>query len=176
MFYELENTADGQQKMRFQLFVDINDGMQKLIEPWSLEKSKVIEHAVAVKGGSKADYTIRGRLVTNPAESHIVWLLRRRLGKNSTQICFSMCWSNGLLTGKCMLPMPKCCRFRQVRRWCISGTIQSGPTSIVLSTRWENNKKTGEVMHTSPFFYCKFCQTVYIYGCNKRIKIIINLK
>lgn len=80
-FYELENTADGQQKMRFQLFVDINDGMQKLIEPWSLEKSKVIEHAVAVKGGSKADYTIRGRLVTNPAESHIVWLLRRRLGK-----------------------------------------------------------------------------------------------
>lgn len=66
---------------RYQLFVDVNDGMQKLIDPWSLKKSEVVNFAKQKHGGSVLDYTIRGRLVTNPSESHIVWLLRKRLGR-----------------------------------------------------------------------------------------------
>ena len=65
----------------FQLFVDVNDGMQSLIEPWSLNKAKVLNFAVEKKGGTLADYNIRGRFISNRQERHIVWLIRRRLGK-----------------------------------------------------------------------------------------------
>lgn len=65
----------------FQLFVDVNDGMQSLIEPWSLNKAKVLEFVIRKHGGTLLDYTIRGRFISNRKERHIVWLIRRRLGK-----------------------------------------------------------------------------------------------
>ena len=69
------------EKKVFQLFVDVNDGMQSLIEPWSLNKAKVLEYAVKKQGGCIADYSIRGRFICNQNERHIVWFIRRRLGK-----------------------------------------------------------------------------------------------
>lgn len=80
-FFEHEEFCGEGVVKRYQLFVDVNDGMQKLINPWSLNKSEVVNFAVQQYGGSVLDYTIRGRLVTNPRESHIVWLLRKRLGR-----------------------------------------------------------------------------------------------
>lgn len=81
-FFEFEEClGDESLKKRFQLFVDVNDGMQKLIDPWSLDKARVLKYVAEVHGGSVLDYTIRGRLITNPKESHIIWLIRKRLGK-----------------------------------------------------------------------------------------------
>lgn len=74
--------------IKYQLFVDINDGMQYLIEPWSLEKSAVIEYARKIYGGATLDYNIRGRYVCNKDERHIVWLLRQYLGKKQSQDLF----------------------------------------------------------------------------------------
>lgn len=65
----------------FRLFVDVNDGMQCLIEPWSLNKAKVLDFAVQKFGGTLLDYSIRGRFICNRQERHIVWLIRHRLGK-----------------------------------------------------------------------------------------------
>lgn len=72
---------DTPEEKTFQLFVDVNDGMQSLIEPWSLNKAKVLDFAVKQKGGTLLDYNIRGRFISNRKERHIVWLIRRRLGK-----------------------------------------------------------------------------------------------
>lgn len=69
------------EEKRFQLFVDVNDGMQSLIEPWSLNKAKVLDFTVKKLGGTLLDYTIRGRFICNSKERHIVWLIRRKLGK-----------------------------------------------------------------------------------------------
>lgn len=81
-FFEYEAVpGEEMSKWCFQLFVDVNDGMQKLIDPWSLIKSDVIDFTVRKFGGSKLDYTIRGRLITNPKESHIIWLIRKHTGK-----------------------------------------------------------------------------------------------
>lgn len=68
-------------KKNFQLFVDVNDGMQSLIEPWSLVKEKVVDFAIKKYGGTKLDYAIRGRFICNRHERHIVWFIRRKLGK-----------------------------------------------------------------------------------------------
>lgn len=65
----------------FQLFVDVNDGMQSLIEPWSLNKAKVLDFAVKKHGGTLLDYSIRGRFICNSKEKHIIWLIRHKLGK-----------------------------------------------------------------------------------------------
>lgn len=75
-------------KRLFQLFVDANDGMRCLVDAECLEKSAVIDYAVQVKGGSPLDYTIRGRLVRNRKECHIVWLLQRKMGKRQTETYF----------------------------------------------------------------------------------------
>lgn len=68
----------------FQLFIDVNDGTQSLIEPWSLNKAKVLDFVMKRKGGSLVDYTIRGRFICNRHERHIVWLIRRKFGKKQS--------------------------------------------------------------------------------------------
>lgn len=73
---------------KYQLFVDVNDGMQKLIVPWSLEKMKVQAAAADKFGGCAADYRISGRMISNSAERHIVWLLHRKLGRKQYQDVF----------------------------------------------------------------------------------------
>lgn len=72
----------------FQLFIDVNDGMQSLIEPWSLSKAKVLDFAMKKFGGTILDYSIRGRFICNAKERHIVWLIRRRLGKKQREDLF----------------------------------------------------------------------------------------
>ena len=39
------------------------------------------DFAVKQKGGTLLDYNIRGRFISNRKERHIVWLIRRKLGK-----------------------------------------------------------------------------------------------
>lgn len=75
-------------KAKYQLFVDVNDGMQRLIDPWSLEKNKVQEFAAEKFGGCSGDYKISGRMVSNSHERHIVWFLHRRLGRKQYQDVF----------------------------------------------------------------------------------------
>lgn len=86
--FEIVNQQGIKEVIRYQLFVDANDGMQYLIKPWSLKKSEVIQFAVAKLGGTLLDYAIRGRFVCNTKERHIIWLLRRRLGKKQYEDLF----------------------------------------------------------------------------------------
>ncbi len=74
--------------IRYQLFVDVNDGMQYLIRPWSLKKSEVLNFAVGKLGGNILDYNIRGRFVCNPQERHIVWLIGRKRKRQSREYFF----------------------------------------------------------------------------------------
>ena len=74
-------TFEAESGKKFQLFVDINDGMQSLIEPWSLNKAQVLDYVVSQKGGNRLDYSVCGRFICNPQERHIVWLVRQKLGK-----------------------------------------------------------------------------------------------
>lgn len=74
--------------VRYQLFIDVNDGMQYLIRPWSLKKSDVLAFAVKKLGGSLEDYNIRGRFLCNAAERHIVWLIGRKRKRASREYFF----------------------------------------------------------------------------------------
>ncbi len=80
---------DGRLKtVRYQLFVDINDGMQKLIEPWSLEKAAVVEYLVKLLKGNPVDYTLCGRQISNQKETRIIWLVRKKVAKGKSSYYF----------------------------------------------------------------------------------------
>lgn len=86
--FEIVNQQGNKETIRYQLFVDVNDGMQYLIEPWSLNKESVVEFSRTIYGGDRLDYTIRGRFLCDKNERHIVWLLRQYLGKKQSQDLF----------------------------------------------------------------------------------------